>query len=103
MNWAVAFGAPTPYQVFALNGFSDTWLLSPHPDEGLSCCQAEDLLKRRPALYERIDMIFSLTPPTRVVDMKVLGNTMGDKTRPSGNGGLWPSDHATVAARMFFD
>lgn len=92
-----------PYEVFTLNGFTDTWLMRPQPGDGLSCCQAEDLLNKQSALYERIDMIFSMTPPSRVVDMKLLGNTPGDKTHPNGHGGLWPSDHAAVAARLFFD
>jgi endonuclease/exonuclease/phosphatase family metal-dependent hydrolase len=96
-------GAPTPYQVFTLNGFTDTWTLRPQRDEGLSCCQSETLTNRRSELYERIDMIFSLAPPSRVVDMRLLGVTMGDKTRPPGRDGLWPSDHAAMAARLFFD
>lgn len=96
-------GTPTPYQIFAMAGFTDTWTLRPQPGDGFSCCQDENLLNRPSALYERIDLIFSLAPPTRVVDMRLLGNTMGDKTRPPGHGGLWPSDHAAVAARLFFD
>jgi len=98
-------GAPTPYQVFTqIGGFTDAWTLRPQAsDAGFSCCQAEDLLNRRSELYERIDMIFSLTPPSSVLDMKLLGTTMGDKTRPPGIGGLWPSDHAAVAAKLKFD
>lgn len=96
-------GTPTPYQLFALAGFTDTWTLRPQPGDGFSCCQDENLLNRQSALYERIDLIFSLAPPSRVVNMRLLGNAMGDKTRPPGHGGLWPSDHAAVAARLFFD
>jgi hypothetical protein len=96
--------APTPYMVFAGNGlFTDTWLLRAPPGVGYSCCQAGDLTHARSALYERIDLIFSMTPPSRVVDMRLIGATVGDKTRPNGNGGLWPSDHASLAARLFFD
>jgi hypothetical protein len=47
-------------------------------------------------------MIFSLPAPSQVLDMKLLGNTMGDKTVPPGNGGLWPSDHAALAAKLKF-
>jgi endonuclease/exonuclease/phosphatase family metal-dependent hydrolase len=96
-------GAPTPYQVFTVNGFTDTWTMRPQRDEGLTCCQSETLTNRRSELYERIDMIFSLAPPSRVVNMKLLGITMGDKTRPPGRDGLWPSDHAAVAAKLLFD
>lgn len=95
--------APTPYMVFAGNGFTDAWLMRPQGTLGYSCCQLADLGNARSALYERIDLIFSLTPPSRVVDMKLLGATVGDKTRPNGHGGLWPSDHASLAAKLFFD
>lgn len=96
-------GWPTPYQVFTLNGLTDNWMLRPQVDDGLSCCQAESLTNRKSELYERIDMIFSLTRPRLVLDMKLLGTTMGDKTRPAGDGGLWASDHAAVAAKLHFD
>ncbi len=61
--------------------------MCPNADAGLTCCQAEDLANRDSALYERIDRIFSLQQPQRVLNMKTLGATMGDKTRPPGNGG----------------
>jgi endonuclease/exonuclease/phosphatase family metal-dependent hydrolase len=96
-------GAPTPYQVFTRNGFTDAWTMRPQADDGLSCCQSESLTNRKSALYERIDMIFTLTQLPRVLDMKLLGDTMGDKTRPAGNDGLWASDHAAVAAKLRFD
>jgi hypothetical protein len=38
-----------------------------------------------------------------VLDMKLLGNTMGDKTQPAGTSGLWASDHAAVAAKLRLD
>lgn len=96
-------GAPTPYQVFTGGGFADAWVVSRPRGEGFTCCQAEDLSNWHSALYERIDMIFSLAPLARVVDAKLLGTSMGDKTRPPGRGGLWPSDHASLAAGLFFD
>jgi endonuclease/exonuclease/phosphatase family metal-dependent hydrolase len=101
-------GAPTlqvlpPYAIFTLNGFTDAWTLRPHDAAGLTCCQAEDLANRRTDLYERIDMIFTLPRPSQVLNMKVLGNKRGDKTRPPGNGGLWPSDHAALAAKLKFN
>ncbi|MDO8720431.1 MAG: hypothetical protein Q7K20_15785, partial [Polaromonas sp.] len=96
-------GAPTPYQVFTRNGFTDAWTMRPQVDDGLSCCQSESLTNRKSELYERIDMIFTLTQLPLVLDMKLLGNTMGDKTHPAGTGGLWASDHAAVAAKLHFD
>jgi endonuclease/exonuclease/phosphatase family metal-dependent hydrolase len=103
LPWAPSLPVLPPYQVFMGGGFTDAWTLRPLAEDGLSCCQAEDLANRQSALYERIDLIFSLTRPFHVLDMKLLGNTMGDKTRPPGNGGLWPSDHAAVAAKLKFD
>lgn len=94
---------PTPYQVFTWNGFTDAWTMRPRAEAGFTCCQAETLDNRASALYERIDMIFTLTRPRQVLDMKLLGVTMGDKTRPSGNGGIWPSDHAALAGVLLFD
>lgn len=100
-------GVPTPYQLFrVVGGFSDTWLMGTHgwhSDAGLSCCQAEDLSNRKSQLYERIDLIFSLAVPTRVVNAELIGERTGDKTRPPGRDGLWPSDHASVAATLRFD
>jgi hypothetical protein len=34
-----------------------------------------------------------------VQDARLLGEAVGDKTTPKGSG-LWPSDHASVAARI---
>jgi hypothetical protein len=96
--------APTPYMVFTSGyNFTDAWTLRSGSGDGLTCCQEEDLSNRRTDVYERIDMIFSLPPPSKVLNMRLLGNKMGDKTRPPGNGGLWPSDHAALAARLRFD
>ena len=92
----------TPYQIFTSNGFTDVWTLRPHPKPGLTCCQEEDLTNGRSELYERIDMIFSLTPPSHVMDVKLLGNRKRDKTDPPPHGGLWPSDHAALAATLKF-
>lgn len=96
-----------PYQIFTSRfgifpGFIDTWTFLPHADSGFTCCQDPDLLNRQSKLSERIDMIFSLPAPSQVLDMRLLGNTMGDKTVPPGNGGLWPSDHAALAAKLKF-
>lgn len=96
-------GVPTPYQVFTGNGFTDAWTMQRHAGPGYTCCNAEDLRNRWPEFDERIDLIFSLTRPERVIDMRVLGDRIGDKTRPPGRGGLWPSDHGAVAATLSFD
>jgi endonuclease/exonuclease/phosphatase family metal-dependent hydrolase len=102
-----AIVAVPPYQQFtALASFTDIWTKRPGamtgkgaPLVGFSCCQAEDLLNRKSELYERVDLIFSLAPPRKVQDARLLGESVSDKTPPPGRG-LWPSDHASVAARL---
>jgi len=99
--------AVPPYKQFAeLAGFTDVWMRRPGamtgqgaPLVGFSCCQAEDLLNRKSDLYERVDLIFSLESNIKVQDARLLGEVAADKTMPKGLG-LWPSDHASVAARI---
>jgi len=99
-------GVP-PYRQFAsLGGFTDVWTLRPGvgkgkgaPLVGFSCCQYADLSNHKSDLYERIDLIFSLAPPRKVFNARLLGESVADKTSPKGRG-LWPSDHASVAARI---
>ncbi|HET7204205.1 MAG TPA: endonuclease/exonuclease/phosphatase family protein [Steroidobacteraceae bacterium] len=99
-------GVP-PYLQLQQAGFFDVWPLQPgtatakgNAFDGLSCCQWEDLTNRRSDLYERVDLIWSSEMPN-VRDARLLGESIGDKTRPKGRG-LWPSDHASVAARLSY-
>jgi hypothetical protein len=97
---------PPPYAIFAGSGYTDVWKLRPGtasgkgaPLVGNSCCQDEDLGNHKSALYERIDIIFSAQKPRKVLDARLLGEAVSDKTSPKG-WGVWPSDHASVAARI---
>jgi len=97
---------PPPYAIFASSGFTDVWTLRPGtgtakggPVAGYSCCQAEDLSNHKSAHDERIDVIFARIAPKKVKDARLLGVSVADKTWPPGVG-LWPSDHASVAARL---
>lgn len=99
---------PPPYAIIAGGGFTDAWTLRPgansgkgKPVVGNSCCQAEDLSNRHSAHYERIDVIFSQAVPKKVKNARLLGVKTADKTWPPGLG-LWPSDHASVAADLNF-
>jgi hypothetical protein len=99
---------PPPYVLFSGQGFTDVWTLQSGvatgrgaPLVGNTCCQDEDLANRRSLLTRRIDIIFSLEKPARVRDARVLGDGVADKTWPPGLG-LWPSDHASVAARLAY-
>jgi endonuclease/exonuclease/phosphatase family metal-dependent hydrolase len=89
----------TPYMLFALAQMNDTWLQRPGGLPGLSCCQPEDLRNQQSLLTRRIDLIYSRELPAQVKDARVLGAVTSFKTSPAGLG-LWPSDHATVAARL---
>ena len=98
-------GITPPYQIFA-DEYMDAWTMRPGtrtgngaPLVGYTCCQAEDLTNHRSELYERIDLIFSLATPKKVKDARLLGESVADKTPPPGPR-LWPSDHASVAARL---
>jgi len=98
-------GLIPPYQIFD-DEYSDEWTMRPGaasgkgaPLVGYSCCQWEDLSNRNSGLYERIDLIFSLDQPKEVKHVRLLGESVADKTWPPGRG-LWPSDHGSVAARM---
>lgn len=93
-----------PYWQFLASGYADVWDLKPgRTVSGYTCCQAEDLLNPLSMLYERVDLVFlrndlftpgvSLVGPVRV---EAVGDEPADLT-PSG---LWPSDHAGVAARI---
>lgn len=90
---------PTPYMLFVASGLQDIWDLRPGATAGLSCCQAENLSNRVSMLNQRIDLVLSREMPRKVKDVRLLGEVAADRTKPPGRG-LWPSDHASVAARI---
>lgn len=95
---------PTPYALLSQAAYIDTWnARGGRWDAGLTCCQEEDLRNASSVLSERVDQIWVRKAPdhyggpvVRGVRAEVLGDEPADKT-PNG---LWPSDHAGVAARM---
>ena len=94
-----ASSLPTPYTIFSTFGLYDTWLLRPGNVVGMTCCQLEDLSNQQTLLSRRIDLILSREMPRMVKGARLLGDVTADKTWPPGRG-LWPSDHASVAARL---
>lgn len=101
-------GVP-PYQQLLAIGYTDAWTLRPGatkangaPLVGFSCCQDDDLGNHQSDLTSRIDLIFSMPMPTKVKQARLLGESVSDKTPPRGLG-LWPSDHASVAAGLLFE
>jgi hypothetical protein len=93
------FPFPMPYQL------EDIWDIQFKPplDEGFTCCQNEYVDNLESELHERIDVIFAdfgdLEEKLDKAKFEVLGDQPADAT-PSG---LWPSDHAGVAAKIEFD
>lgn len=101
---------PTPYGLMSVfnpfgTPFIDVWLERRGPYElGNTCCQDTLLDNEFSVLYERVDQVWARPAPNhygpwflRNVRAERLGEEPVDKTVPSG---LWPSDHAGVAARM---
>ena len=96
-----------PYQLMA-SLFTDVWTLRPGantgkgaPLVGMSCCQDEDLGNQKSVLYERVDLLWSSAVPAKVQDARLLGESISNKTKPIAMG-VWPSDHASVAAKLTF-
>jgi hypothetical protein len=90
--------APLPqdpsYVDFVLAGYNNVWLELQPGVPGLTCCQAE--LDNNPVsqLYQRIDLILTMGP-VEAQNVALFGATAASRT----SGGLWPSDHAGVAAQ----
>ena len=83
------------YQAMINAGFTDAWQSKRAPDPGFTCCQAENLLNPTSLLNHRIDLVF-FRGGLGVADINLIGSRPADRT-PSG---LWPSDHAGIAATL---
>jgi hypothetical protein len=97
---ANSFQTPS-YGLLIAAGFRDAWRRANPQDPGFTCCHDPDLRNEQPTLDTRIDLMFIggdfLTPNGKLpgaVHAVVVGDESADRT-PSG---LWPSDHAGVAA-----
>ncbi len=95
-----------PYNQLRASHFTDAWLKRVprgrrYDDPGHTCCQEADLQNATSQLVERIDLImvrndFDFLPRSVVGPswVEVVGDEQADRTAS----GLWPSDHASVAA-----
>lgn len=92
---AFPFPQDPAYVDFLNAGYQDAWTEIFPADPGLTCCQAE--LDNNPAsqLSQRIDLILTLGNIS-AQNIALFGADPSTMT-PSG---LWPSDHAGVAAQM---
>lgn len=93
-----AFGVGTDsYEILLDAGFTDAWT-EVHPvAPGLTWGQSPDLLNPVPSLTERLDLIL-FRGPFGAEDAYTTGDDPADRTQS----GLWPSDHAGVAAEFSF-
>jgi endonuclease/exonuclease/phosphatase family metal-dependent hydrolase len=83
------------YQAIINAGFTDAWRSKRGADPGFTAHQAENLLNPTSQLDRRIDLVL-LRGGFGVADISLIGNQPSDRTAS----GLWPSDHAGVAATL---
>jgi endonuclease/exonuclease/phosphatase family metal-dependent hydrolase len=83
------------YQAIINAGFTDAWRSKRAPDPGFTAHQAENLLNPTSQLDRRIDLVL-FRGGFGVADISLIGNQPSDRTAS----GLWPSDHAGVAATL---
>jgi endonuclease/exonuclease/phosphatase family metal-dependent hydrolase len=79
-------------------GFVDAFRTARPNDPGFTFSQAENLLNPASSLSRRIDLA-QFRGPFGISNVRVFGAAQSDRT-PSG---LWPSDHAGVAATLSLD
>jgi len=85
----------TTYLDFIAAGWVDAWLKTSQNALGFTCCQAQFVNNVTSELYHRIDLVLThgAVEPQNIA---LFGNTEASKT----SDGLWPSDHAAVAAQL---
>jgi len=88
--------ATPTYANMVAGGLEDSWSVVNPGDPGLTCCQrVPDLLNPTSTLSERIDFVFE-RGAIRPLAAHVVGASQEDRTTT----GLWPSDHAGIAASL---
>ena len=86
------------YVDFMAAGYQDAWSETRPQDPGLTCCQAQFVNNVNSELYQRIDLLLTLGN-VEGQRAALFGVTQASKT-PAG---LWPSDHAGVAAQVVIE
>ncbi len=91
--------APAPmdqtYLDFIAAGYVDAWSKLSHKDPGFTCCQAQFVNNPVSQLSQRTDLILT-RGEVKTQNAALFGASVADMT-PDG---LWPSDHAGVAAQV---
>ena len=99
------FNSPAPSgatcEVLAAAGFQDAWLRNQRRDEGLGLTWGHDPSLTNPsdAFTLRIDLVW-VRPAAGAGVGDVAAEVWGDEAEERTASGLWPSDHAGVAARL---
>lgn len=83
------------YGELVTSGFADAWTLTRPGDPGFTCCQAADVRNAESLLSTRIDVVL-VRGGLSARDTVRVGADPADRTAS----GLWPSDHAGVAATV---
>ena len=83
-------------------GLGDAWAAVHGPAGGYTSGQTEDLDQPESRLSRRIDYVLYRPSALRAVAAEVLGEEAADRTAPTPTAptGLWPADHAGVAATL---
>ena len=92
---AFPFPQDATYLDFINAGYHDAWSEIFPFEPGLTCCQAQFVNNPLSQLYQRTDLILTLG---RVEAQNIALFGADPSTRTPG--GLWPSDHAGVAAQL---
>jgi endonuclease/exonuclease/phosphatase family metal-dependent hydrolase len=86
------------YVDFTLAGYADVWSELFPSVLAFTCCQDQLDNNVTSKLYQRIDLIMTLGP-IEAQNIALFGVTQASKTAS----GLWPSDHAGVAAQLVLE
>jgi endonuclease/exonuclease/phosphatase family metal-dependent hydrolase len=88
-------GLDPTYSLLMGSGFTDAWPASHPAEPGATCCQLPTLLNPLSLLSTRIDLVLS-RGITASLDAEIFGDEPAERTAS----GLWPSDHAGLAATL---
>ncbi|MFE2972350.1 endonuclease/exonuclease/phosphatase family protein [Streptomyces sp. NPDC059340] len=93
---ALPTDATGPYGTFTSGGYDDAWRVVHGPGDGFTAQQDPDLRNLPSKLDHRVDYVFYQPPRLSALLAKLIGERASERT-PDG---LWPSDHAGVAASL---
>jgi hypothetical protein len=94
-------GGQATYDFILSNGFADVWDAHPRAGDGFTCCHAGDLSNALPDMDQRIDLVLVRDPAGAGAQFLPLAvKLVGDQVQDRRRFGVWPSDHAGVAASM---